>query len=94
MGTNDWPSTVEEITRVPRDCKGGLTAHHVRAYIFKLALADAQLLAEMHDSGNEEFVDARNTIKVNVHVNALLACLLTCVYLLEIRCCSEHCSAG
>ena len=41
MGTNDWPSTVGEITRVPRDCKGGLTAHHVRAYIFVVAGATA-----------------------------------------------------
>ena len=94
MGTNDWPSTVEEITRVPRARKGGLIPHYARVYIFKLALADAQLFAEMHDAGSVEFVDASNAIKVNVHVNALLACLLTCVYLLEIRCCSEHCSAG
>ena len=75
VGTNDWPSTVEEITRVPRARKGGLIPHYARVYIFKLALADAQLLVEMHDSGSDEFEAARNAIKVHVHVNALLACI-------------------
>ena len=77
MGTHSWTSTdstLEEISRLSRTRAGVPIDHYGRAYIFKLALADAQLLAEMHDPGTVEFEAACNAIKVHVHVNALLAC--------------------
>ncbi len=45
--------------------------HYGRAVIFKLALADAQLLAEMHDPGSVEFEAARNAAVEPVTLNEL-----------------------
>ena len=56
-------SVLEEFTRFSRSRKVA-GEHHARAYLYKMALLDEQLLSQMFDAGNAEFDAARNAILV------------------------------
>ena len=72
VGIEYLTSSLEEMNRLAHTCNGMDSGHYGWVFTYKLAMADAQLLAEMHDSGSTEFNAAHNAIQV--HVNALLAC--------------------